>query len=288
MDNQKKVIKCPQCSHDNIISISDPINGCQHCHCFLAECHAQPSIICAGNNFLLNLKGTLKFSLLALVFFSLLYVTMILYSNKANANYVDQTINLSESLSGTNDDNSNESLLKTDQDIQTSSNQPYARTAFVLYPNNNQQNRYLYKATFLTQNHDPNDSNVVLIKQNNQKYIGYDAASGYQIPNFDRLVATPFSNDAVILYSDGDYLIIKNSVNNQSQLEMFDGYTGKLYWTISSQEIPGLEKLGIVDSSQTSPEISLYYGEFKIQIPPNYYLVSQTGEIVDFGNIDNQ
>lgn len=274
MSVHKKLIKCPKCRCNNMVSLSEETPICIRCKNSLSMDKNLRSI---NVNHHYRRSRFIERILICLVLLMLIALFSYQFFNR-----FERTKNRSLQQSNYLNENADGISLK-DKNTPIDS---YSRTAFVLYPATNKQERYLFKATFLTDNQDTNDTNAVLIKQNGDSYIGLDAISGEIIPNFGRLVNTPFSIDAEILYSDTDYVIVKNKVNNQFQLEMIDSYTGQINWTLSNQEILGLEKLTAPNSSTSDSVVSSYYGDFKIQIPPNYYIVDKYGEITDFGDID--
>ena len=282
MFNKKKSIKCPRCHYNNSVLMYDDITQCQRCHLSFSDLNTQQTLIHANNHV------SFRANLLVIIIV-LLFILLFLYNFYSEIRLHDaiKSYQSSNKILNNTDDFISTSLENTKDNISDNSYKLSARTAFILFPDANQEINYLYKATFVTQSEEQDDAKAVLIKQDNQHYKGYDADSGTEIPNFERLVSSPFAIDAMILYSDNNNVIIKNKINNYPQLELVDGYTGQIRWTISHQEIPEIEKITATNASESDLKLSLYNNDFKIQIASNYYLVNKTGEIIDAGKVED-
>lgn len=159
----------------------------------------------------------------------------------------------------------------------------YPRTAYVFYQDKQTYNNYLFKATFLTENTDESDANAVSVKNEHGNLVAYDSFSGISIPNFTRLIDYPLSQDAAVLYVDGDSVIIKNMIDKKYQLEMIDPYTGNIIWTISEKELPGIDTLTKKYSKNEKMGIELHRDNFRINLLTKYYVIDKLGRIIDYG-----
>lgn len=275
------IIKCPRCNSANKKQLKEEFYLCNQCgnHYYYSVYGnmIQPNSVNHKNNLLVIILAGL------VILGGGIYLVSRLFSQ---ADHSDQLINYQQDE---HTENSNINIENPDfeqDNVIAEAISAYPRTAFVLYQNENHNRSYLFRADFLTRNNNSDDQQAVLIKNEGNQLVGYDALSGKLIPNFNLIGDTQLSLDAAILYSDNEFLIIKNKVADDYQLEMFDAYNGEVIWTLSAKELVGIDSLTGKYSTVENKGIILSDNDFMIKLPPNYYLIDREGQIVDYGKID--
>ncbi|RKS87533.1 hypothetical protein DES39_0769 [Orbus hercynius] len=171
----------------------------------------------------------------------------------------------------------------TDNANQLTEGSQAPRTAYVIYQDLDEQNSVLLRADFMTQNHSDSDQNILRVEKIGGELFGYDKSSGKIIANLSLLSLRPLSIDAAILYVDTDNIIVKNKVKSGYQLEMIDLFSGDVLWTLAEEEVPGIKNLTGLYSDESHSGIKLLNDNFRLTLPPSYYVFDKKGNIIDFG-----
>lgn len=264
-------VKCTHCQSTDKTLLTDNFYRCNQCS---SNYYINNSQQFESNHYVVNhnrISIKLKFILLAVIIIALILLNKYIVNQPGLVDAISDDISYTKESDVAKDTFT--SLIET----------AYPRTAYIFYQDKQTYNNYLFKATFLTENTDESDANAVSVKNEHGNLVAYDSFSGNSIPNFSRLIDSPLSQNAAVLYADSDSIIIKNMVGNKYQLEMFDPYTGNIIWTISEKELPGIDSLTKKYSKNEKMGIELHRDNFRINLSTKYYVIDKSGRIIDYG-----
>ncbi|XKM12485.1 hypothetical protein RCS94_05545 [Orbaceae bacterium ac157xtp] len=291
----KKNYSCPQCKSTDTSQLTNNCYFCNNCKSnFYIDSNQQSLNIVSNSNFKQPLKTKSKKSLFAskgvwmgVICFVLIKGLVIWHdydkkqkatTEMANA-LKDKVFNVEANHRYEFDA---ESQTIVDVTAKNAVGESYARTAFILYKETENGQNHLFKATYLTKDK-TEDSKAIRVKKENNKLVAIDKSTGEKIINFKEIPVANLSSKAVILYSDKNNILIKNSNANDVLLQLIDPWKGKIVWTISDKEIPEIDTLQGLYSPKTNLGVTLSDDDFQINIPPNYYIITKQGYIDKFG-----
>lgn len=279
--NTRNNIKCTHCQSTNKTLLADNFYHCNQCGFnYYVDGSNGGQLVQSKHSLISHNRMNLKrnFMLLAVIVIIIPLIIYFFYQSNIIEPVVTETVN--DNISDATEQHAVESSTAVLDDT------AYPRTAYVFHQDQQTHNNYLFKATFLTKNTNEDDTNAVSIKNENGILVAYDSLNGKSIPNFTQLIDSPLSPDAAVLYADGDSVIIKNMIDKKYQLEMIDPYTGNIIWTLSATELPGIDTLTKKYSSSENTGIELFRDNFRIKLPPKYYIIDKLGRIIGFGKIN--
>lgn len=152
-------------------------------------------------------------------------------------------------------------------------NEPYPRTAYLLYGDNNYQR--LIRATYLTKNLDPDDSSAVRLTQQGSRIVGYDVSNNNKIANVKDISNEYQLYAAKIVYSDKDNVIVlsKDDAGSGSILYCVKGFDGKLVWAVLASSLTGIDEAKL--------EVASYKNGFIFKSGNNQIKITHDGKIIN-------
>lgn len=274
-------IKCPRCQSNNNTKLANAFYRCRQCgNNYYYDAGHDNGLIVQSSKSVKNNSGLLS-KIKYLIPACVIGILIVYFSLPLLQQNDNNDVSIANVLATDNYDDTED-----DEILQPWVENGYPRVAYVFYHAKNSNENYLYKANFLTHNHDPNDQNVVSTKIEEGQLVGYDSLSGDVIPNFTQLVSTPFSIDAEVIYVDSDNIIVKNKIESGYQLEMISPYSGQIIWTLSNKELPGLDMLLAQHLADEGKSIELFRNNFRIKLTPSYYIVDKKGQVIGYGKLN--